>query len=103
LGNDVTTLQIVATDGGENYTTQLQPVQVPTGRVALVVVLIPESPTEQKVRTLGYQQFEQRKARIIAAVPWAEVIPYFDTDYNLAFEKALARLDNVRRVVPSER
>lgn len=78
-------LTLVITDGRETCARRMAPIPRPTGNVGpVVVVLVP--PRKRNGR--AYQAFEASKTDILRVMPWCEVIPHFDTEYNRAFSRA---------------
>jgi hypothetical protein len=82
-------IYVVATDGHESCTKALKPINDPTTSVALVIALLPEK-SQGSVRTMKYEQFEQRVADLSKVVPWAVIIPPFG-DLSAAVDEAVEK------------
>jgi hypothetical protein len=80
---------IIVTDGHETCGTLTPPSRPPGSNVALVIVLIPEKPTQSDL-DISYKQFNVRETELIEVAPWAVVVPYFQLvdGYEQVFEKA---------------
>ena len=85
-------LVLLLTDGEERCKRNLLRVAAPANLTAMLIALLPEKLEEQKVRKLSFEHFEERKAQIAAAIPWARIVPFFDHDYDAAFSEALTRM-----------